>query len=213
MMGSSGASASAQVQVAGVAAFAPTVSGRTGETSPGTNYVVYAQAVDFEIAPGTASTITDSAIHLIKTSTDCFIRVGCNASPLTTEQWYNTGGTPQGDPGVSTGTGTNVFQLNEVPDSVNIYNVAETNTLGTSTFSNVNGGTSYTSDDKSTFFSPTTDAKYGRNIASDASCTGGFCSDIDDGYIQLQFTFRKTGADDYTVTFSGRARGNASVEF
>lgn len=196
-----------------ITVFNPTILGRTSATSPSSNYVVYMASSDFELAPGTAVATGTSAVWLIKTSTDCFIRVGGNTSPAGTEQWYNTGGTQQGDPGLQTGTGTNVFQLNQVPDTVNIYNKLDNNTLGTCSFTNTSGGTSYTSDDKSTFFNPTQDAKYGRMVVAAASCTGGFCNDVDDGYTQVQFTFRKSGLDDYTVTFTARGRGNATVEF
>jgi len=156
-----------------------------------------------------------AAIWLIKTSDNCYIRVGTDGSSntVTSENWYNTGGTAQGDPGARTGTGTTVFTLGQVPDTVNIYNVNENTTLGTPTWANTPGGTSYTSDDKSTFFNPTQDAKYGRTIQCNASAGPGFDFDVHEGNFDVQFTFRKADISDYTITFQGHGRASATSEF
>jgi len=187
-----------------------TISGRQAASGD----VVYSANSDFVIDDISEPT-ANAAMWLIKTSTDCFIRVGTDVGGdigTTTETWYNTGGTSQGDPGTRTGTGTTVFQLGQLPDTVNIYNVNENTTAGSPSWANTPGGTSYTSDDKSTFFAPTTDAKYGRNIFCDALVTGGFDIDIVEGNFDIQFTFRKAGISDYTITFQGHARAQAVSE-
>ena len=200
----------------GTTDFAPTISGRYLMGSPivTTDLVVYSVGSDFDIGPnGTAISQGASAVWLIKSATDCFIRVAADAAPGT-DNWYNTGGTAQGDPGTRTGTGTTVFQLNDIPDTVNIYNVVDTTTVPTPDYgNNFSGATAYTSDDKVTFFDPSQDSKYGRGIVCDAECINeSFCGDTEDGRSVIQFTFRKSGKNDYTITFLQRARATASVE-
>lgn len=185
-------------------AFNPTNSGRIDANG----YVVYANDIDFEISPGSASASDTAAMWVIQTATDCFIRVG-RATAGDGDNWYNTGGTGQGDPGAWTGTGTTIFQLNEQCDTVNIYNSNDNSINGTPTFSVV--GTSYTSDDKTTFFAPTQDTKYGRRVICSAF-QSGFGSDQETGECTMQFTFRKSGYDDYTITFRSRANATASVD-
>lgn len=185
--------------------FSPTIYGRIYANG----IVAYALDIDFQFDPGPASAANHSAVWVIQTATSCFIRVGrwVNSAGTT---WYNTTGASQGDPGAYTGVGTTVFDLGEQCDSVNIYNSGDTQTLGTSTFSNP-FGTSYTSDDKTTFFAPTQDSKYGRRVASSAF-QSGFGSDIEDGKTRLQVTFRKSGYPDYTIEFEVRARAQADVD-
>ena len=189
-----------------ISTFQPTISGRIEANGD----VVYSTWSDFALSPASASSQADAAIWLIKTATDCFIRVGTSGSgDFGTENWYNTGGTGQGDPGLWSGTGTDVFQLNEVPDTVNIWNKADNTTLGSPTFNLL--GSSYTSDDKTTFFNPTQDTKYGRRIRSSAF-QSGFGTDTEEGNFDIQFTFRKSGKDDYTITFQGHSRAQADVD-
>lgn len=186
-----------------VSVFSPTLSGRLDANG----YVVYANDQDFQLAPTDAFADDRAAIWVIQTATDCFIRVGRWISG-NGDQWYNTGGTGQGDPGTYTGTGTTVFQLNEQCDSVNIYNSLDNSITGTPTFTAIG---SYTSDDKVTFFAPTQDTKYGRYVWADAEELG-IGTDTQIGEVTLQFTFRKSGYGDYTVTFRGRARAVATAD-
>jgi len=187
-----------------------TISGRQAASGD----VVYSSNSDF-VFDDISEPTSAAAIWLIKTSTDCFIRVGTDVGGdigVASENWYNTGGTGQGDPGAISGTGTTVFQLGQLPDTVNIYNVNENTTAGTPAFTNTTGGTSYTSDDKSTFFAPVTDSKYGRRVSCTPFVTGGFDVDIDEGNFDIQFTFRKADISDYTITFQGHARAQATSE-
>lgn len=183
--------------------FEPTIFGRIDANG----YVVYASDTDFALSPGTASALDSAGLWVIQTATDCFIRVG-RATNGDGDQWYDTGGTGQGDPGIYTGTGATVFQLNEQCDTVNIYNKQDTSTTGTPDFYAMG---SYTSDDKGTFFAPTQDTKYGRRVEA-VAFQSGLGVDTEDGQTTIQVTFRKAGLDDYTITFRGRARAQASVD-
>lgn len=176
--------------------------------------VVIGLSSDFEIAPTDAYSFGAVGLWLYRTSNNCFIRCGCDTAIATssTEVWYNTGGAGQGAPGSRYATGTDIFELGGVPDSVNIYNKSDTTLAGTPlVFQGL--GSSYTSDDKVTFFTPTIDTKYGREVQCEASYTGNFGSDgPHEARINVQFTFRKSGETDYTIEFSGRARAIAEVE-
>lgn len=188
--------------------FSPTISGRIDANG----IVVYGNDVDFAIFPADASAGDRAAIWVIQTSTNCFIRVGRWISG-NGDTWYNTVGVSQGDPGLYTGTGTTVFELGEQCDSVNIYNSNDNTTDAPSAQGSVTyiAIGSYTSDDKTTFFAPTQDTKYGRQVYAQETETGiGFNTAV--GEVTVQFTFRKSGYDDYTITFRGRARANADVE-
>lgn len=185
--------------------FAPTIDGRVDADG----IVEYSFESDFEISPLDAYADDRAVIWLIKTSTDCFVRVGRWQGGDPFDEWYNGVGTAQGDPGLYTGTGTTVFTLNEVPDTVNIYNKQDTTTTGSPVFTAY--GTSYTSDDKTTFFNPTQDAKYGRYVDCSSAITG-LGTDTHEGETTLQFTFRSSGKDDYTVTFRVRCKTTATVE-
>jgi len=187
------------------AEFAPTIDGQVEADG----HAVYSSHSDFVI-DDIATANGDICIWLIQTVDNCYIRVGADGAAGASDNWYDDLGAAQGDPGSRTTTGATIFTLGEVPDSVNIYNLADTTFVGAPAYAAY--GTAYTSDDKSTFFSPTQDAKYGRMIDSYASAGPGFDSDVEDGHIEVQYTFRKAGASDYTITFSGRARALATSE-
>lgn len=191
-----------------VTEFDPTISGRVEANGD----VVYSTWSDFAISPSSAYSEGEAGIWLIQTATDCFIRVGANGTgDFGTENWYDTGGTGQGDPGLLTSAGTTVFQLNELADTVNIWNKADNSTQGTPSFSNTTGGTGYTSDDKTTFFSPTQSAKYGRKVLC-ISAQSGTGTTTEEGNFDIQFTFRKGGKNDYTITFQGHSKAVATVD-
>lgn len=183
--------------------FVPVIYGRIASNGD----TVYSFGSDDAIAPSTATGEGYTGVWLYMTSDNCYVRVGCHAvgGLSTTEQWYNTGGTSQGDPGPETGTGTNVFELGTQPSEVRITNT-DTDVAGAPVYSVL--GSSYTS---GSFFTPSVDTKYGRRVWALATrSTLGITQE--QGYIDLQFTFRKPGETDYTVTFRGRAQGRAFVE-
>lgn len=180
-------------------AFAPTIYGRVHANGLVLNSYDYA----FDFDPAFIAADTDAALWLIMTSTNCYIRCGGGAAA---DLWYNTAGVSQGNPGAYTGTGADIFELGEQPDSVNIYN-ANNNTISNAPVFSAVG--TYTSDDKSTFFAPTQDVKYGRRVIAALSLDFPDVV-VETGEITQQFTFRKAGYDDYTITF--RARGEAECE-
>lgn len=187
--------------------FSPIIYGRVHADG----YVCLSDWLEFALSPASASATADVGIWLIATADNCYVRCGVQGSgDFGIEQWYNTSGTGQGDPGTIGSTGATVFELGAVPDTVNIYNANDNTIAGAPSFTNVSG--TYTSDDKSTFFSPTTSTKYGRRCNTSAF-QSGFGTDTETGEVTIQFTFRKSGETDYTVTFRGRATSEASVDF
>jgi hypothetical protein len=190
------------------AGWTPTILGRIAADGS----VVYSNAIDTELVPTSASSTATTAVWLIKTSSGCYIRTGGYAvggSGGTNTRWFNGAGDSQGDPGVHTSTGTDIFILGTIPDTVNIYNKVDTDVNPTTDFSNVSGV--YTSNDKSTFFNPSQDVKYGRQAYCAASQTI-FGSDTEEGTFEIQFTFRKSGETDYTVTFKSHSKAIAIVD-
>lgn len=173
----------------------------------------YSNHSDDQVAPNDATSTSDAAIWVYRTAGNIYIRCGVSGTgnTLTEEKWYDTGGTSQGDPGPETGTGTSVFDIGtDAGVSVNIYNATDTTTTGTPTFQGI--GTSYTSDDKTTFFTPAEDTKYGREILTSATETSNSGIEIEEGNFDIQITFRKTGETDYTITYKCHARARAFVE-
>ena len=192
----------------GIGTWNPTIIGRISTNG----VVVYSYGNDDSLEPNFAVGEADAGIWLIRTSDNCYIRCGGNAAGglQNYTRWYNTSGANQGDPGTRSGTGTNIFTLGLAPDSVNIYNVSDSTVTGTPIYATQ--GSSYTSDNKSTFFEPTIDTKYGRYVDCLASRnTTGVT--FEEGATTVQFTFRKSGETDYTVTFKARAESRAFVEF
>lgn len=190
-------------------AFLPTQSGRHSAVG----FVVDSRGLDSVLSPGTSVAQGACEIWLVTDASDCYIRVAATAvgNSIADDSWYDTASVDQGDPGNVGTSGTVVYQLNERPDSVNIYNAADNTVVGTPTFGNVTGGTAYTSDDKSTFFNPTDALKYGRKVDSDA-VQSGFGVKTTDGNFDIQFTFRKAGYKDLTITFNGDGYARAEVD-
>lgn len=183
----------------GLQAFAPTVSGRLG-LGTFLSRVVEGSGEDY-VFGGSSSANGSCSVWVLRTGGDVYIRVGCNGSGSVVfeEAWYNQAGADQGDPGTEASAGTTVFQLNEDVDSVNIYASAfDVNDQGSPSFSAV--GT-FTDDQKTTFFLPTADVKYGRLL----DCDGGGGSGNNTGRMSIEVTFRKAGYEDYTVKFTGYA--------
>lgn len=175
--------------------FNPTIAGRISANG----VVAYGNEFHFSLSTPGPAAYAETGLWVIQTVDNCYIRCGISGNPNTTNQWYNTSGVGQGAPGVITGAGTTIFTLGELCDEVRIDHT-EVTTLGTPTFNNVSS--TYTDN---TFFTPTQDAKYGRTV--DAYMTSApDPATPDDGRIQLAVTFRKSGKNDYTITFEGRAR-------
>lgn len=174
---------------------------------------VYARGRDDQISPGPALSTADAGIWILRTGGEIYVRVGCDATGNTVniEQWYNTGGTGQGAPGTISSAGTTIFTIGgDTGVTVNLYIANAVTVSGTPSFSDVPGG-SWTNDDKSTFFTPTADTKYGRRVVTSASQSGIGISN-EEGYTDLQITFRKSGETDYTITYRARADSEAFVE-
>ena len=183
--------------------FAPTVYGRISSAG----ILVLGQGEDYELDPGTSSCHGRAGIWLWRTGGDIYIRCGCwgDGNVIAQEIWYNGGGIDQGDPGRENTAGTDIMQLNSDVDSVNIYAAAnDFVAAGSPTDPTFSAYGTFTDDDKSTFFLPTVDTKYGRLITSDGS--GG--SGVREGTITVQYTFRKANYADLTITFRGEGIGN-----
>lgn len=182
--------------------FNPTNNGRVEANGD----VIYALGDDLQ-SGSNASATGHAGIWLTKTSDNCYLRVGGDATGniTATATWYNTSG--GGNTAASrVGSGTTVFTLGEVPDSVIITNVSDNTQSGSPTFTNINGGTSYTSGSS---FSPTTDAKYGREVQNVAA-TFGPGSNTSEGNFDIRFTFEKSGYDDYVITYQGHGKAIAT---
>lgn len=177
------------------------------QAAAGNALYVYASEFVFE---GIANVDARAYVWLVKTATTCQIRL----SEYHTDSglginWYDTTGTGQGDPGNYSSTYAVAFDLNAIPDTVNIYTSNSTTVLGTPSFPQIG---SWTDDNKSTFFNPTQDVKYGRYVSCNAQAGPGFDNDTEQGYSTLQFTFRKAGYTDYTISFKYEARAYATSE-
>lgn len=174
---------------------------------------VYANCHDDQVSPNDSTAVAEAGLWIYRTSGNIYVRTGCNTigNTINDEDWYNTSGVSQGDPGPQTGTGTNIFNIGtDAGVSVNIYNAADNSTASSPGFFTL--GTGYTSDDKSTFFTPAEDTKYGRWIQSIGNYTGSSGINVEEGNFDLQITFRKSGETDYTITYKAHARGRAFVE-
>jgi len=190
--------AAAQQGNAGGGDFAPTLIGRIAANGD----VVTSLAADFDFGSSSASCSLD--LWILFTSTDAFVRVTTDASGsgATDERWFNPAGVSQGTPGLN----ENVYQLNERPDSVNIFtSVLDDSDSGVNR-NNKPGGTLFTDDNQVTFFNPTNNVVYGYRLNAQANDPG---ASIARGDITLALTFRKAGASDLTVSFSGNVDAEA----
>lgn len=169
---------------------------------------LYVNASEF-IFDGIASVDSRAYVWVVKTATTCQIRLSEYHTDSATPNWYDTTGTPQGDPGNYSGTYAVAFDLNAIPDTINIYTSNSTTLFGTPSFPAIG---SWTDDNKSTFFNPTQDVLYGRYVDCNAVAGPGFDVDTEQGHTTLQFTFRKAGYTDYTISFKVQARAYATSE-
>lgn len=182
----------------------PTIFGRIEANGD----VAYMYASEIVLS-GIAVVDARSYIYVIKGASDTYIRVAryYTDTPLT-DQWYNTVGVGQGSPGAYPSSWATVFQLNDIPDTINIYRTSQTQ----SEFPSFPAIGSYTSDDKVTFFNPTQDVKYGGYVDCHADAGPGFDQETEEGTSKLQVTFRKAGRVDYTITFKVHAKAVATAE-
>lgn len=196
------ASSTVNAAVLKISAFQPTIQGRVSANGN----VAYGNDYEFNLSAPGPNASCDTGIWVIQTATNCYVRCGINDSPNTTNQWYNTGGVGQGAPGTIASTGATIFTLGEQCDEVRINHTDNTSS-GSPTFTTVSG--SYTDN---AFFTPTQDTKYGR-VVNTFNSSSPEPSVATDGNIVCAITFRKAGLDDYTVSFTGRARSNAEWGF
>lgn len=152
--------------------------------------------------PGSTSIDAETEFWLETTAGDCFIRLDAfgQGNGSFHEKWWDTGDADQGAPG----TDENAMQLNERPDTVNIFTFAVD--ISAPSSSHVKIGT-FTDDDKSTFFNPTDGVNYGWTLLMEASDPGDM--GVSGSHV-IQFTFRKAGFADLTVFYSGFADAQAS---
>lgn len=177
------------------------------------------QAADGDAAYISAADFADNAvvsnaarghIWVEMTATNCFIRVAeTHEDSASVNQWYDTTGANQGNQGTYLSASSDLYELGEQPDSINIYTVSTTNTAGAPTFSAIG---SYTDDNQTTFFAPTQDVKYGKYVNSETIAGPGFDSDLEQGEVRMKFTFRKAGYDDVEVEFIIESRSLSTSE-
>ena len=194
--------AQSAVASGGSSEFAPTILGRIAATG----LLVLGNGEDYVFGGG-SSCDAKAAIWLLRTGGDVYIRCGCHGTGnvVAEEAWYNEAGADQGDPGRETGAGTNIFQLNSDVDSVNIYAAALDNNIQDSPAGlQFSAYGTFTDDDKSTFFLPTADVKYGREVDCESAGPQGTRR----ARITVQVTFRKAEFEDLTISFLGEALGD-----
>lgn len=164
-------------------------------STEGDGYVVKAWGDD--LTEGSSSSTARTELCIKTTASETYVI--CNANGTgngggVDEAWYIPTDSDQGAPG----TDEVIFTLGERIDSCNIYTAAVDEDAA-----NVRTplGT-FTDDDKSTFFNPSDATLYGTRIVCTAMDSGGG-PDTQFGGMTMQFTFRKTGFTDLTLTFKG----------
>lgn len=165
--------------------------------------VCYGRDIEFNLGSPGPNATARSYLWVVQEGGACKVYCAVNNSPNVTNQWYNTGGSPQGAPGTWPSSGAVILDIGEEVDSVNIYTVAENDlgTTGTLSFGEV--GT-FTDDDKTTFFAPSSGVDYGGYVDCNNPSTPPSANSCE-GERVIQFTFRKSGRDDLTYTFQAHA--------
>lgn len=195
----------------GGSSFSPTILGKTFTTTP--DYVT--QSIQEDEDPVSSQCYSRAQIWVIDTGSDIEIRVASagNGNQTDDDLWYNTSDVSQGAPDTDRVPGTKVFGLGERTGvTVNIYTVSADGVIPTlqDGWTRTKLGT-FTDDNKSTFTTLSTSTDYGylyRIDADDPAGTGEVSGDF--GEHVVQFTFRKTGYTDYTVTFEQYVDATAS---
>ena len=180
-----------------VADFAPTVLGDSIGVQA-TDFVVGSLGDDEEAGNSSASADTD--LWIVATGGNIHIKVSGTASGNSAADvdWFNPAHATQGAPDTNRVPGTTVFSLGEITGvTVNIFTIRANVPDG---LTSVKIGT-FTDDNKSTFFTPVADTDYGYayNADADDPPSAGEVDAVTD-YSVRQFTFRKAGFNDYTIT-------------
>lgn len=188
-----------------VSAFAPTKYGNKAADGD----VVYISASDFGFDE-VVSNRAEAFLWVEMTADNCEIRVAeQHTDSASVNQWYNTAGVGQGNPGTYPTTSALIYELGEQPDTINIYTVSTTNTAGVPVFTAIG---SYTDDNQVTFFAPTQGTKYGKSVDSESQAGPGFDTDLEQGEFRMKFTFRKSGYADVEVEFIAESRSLSTSE-
>ena len=185
--------------------FSPTILGDS--LGLDTDWVVEAEADDESFPNASASADTD--IWIVAEGGEIYIRVAANANGLQTDTaWYDPDAVDQGAPDTNRIPGTDVFSLGEYTGvTVNIYTVRAPTPDG---LTHTKIGT-FTDDDKLTFFALTDDVDYGWSYDAEANDPPG-AGEVDNviDYAIHQFTFRKAGYNDYTISMSQQVAASAT---
>lgn len=186
--------------------FSPTIEGDYLERVGGAAVV---EAFSEELLGGNTSTTT---IWVDATASDIEIRcqgLANGSDPASSQTWYDETGVDQGDPDTNRTPGTRIFFLGEKTGvTVNIYTSSVTLTpSGDPGASRTKLGT-FTDDDKTSFFTPVTATEYGYEL----KCRATSGTQSASGGQNLQFTFRKAGYTDYTITFQSEGSADYLTE-
>jgi hypothetical protein len=168
--------------------------------------VLESTGVDVEL--GTSTAEAHSEVYLWATATDVEIRIEGSAGGSNTEEceWFDENGVSQGT--TSPLSATTIFKYgSRTGVTVNIY--TSNSGLPSDGCSRVKRGT-FTDDDKSTFFNPTNSTKYGYQLDCEARDPPNGSPQSGGTIMQIQFTFKKAGASDYTITFSVQVAASAN---
>lgn len=169
--------------------------------------VLESTGVDVEL--GTSTAEAHSEVYIWATATDVEIRITGSAGGSTTEEceWFDENGVSQGT--TSPLSATTIFKYgSRTGVTVNIY--TSNSGLPSDGCSRAKRGT-FTDDDKTTFFNPTNSTKYGYELDCEARDPPFDPPPQSGGTImQIQFTFKKSGASDYTITFSVQVAASAN---
>ena len=182
--------------------FTPTYLARQSATSTPT-----VEAVGESYRPSPTSGLAETWLWIETTASETYVRLDANASGnlISTEEWWNPSDVSQGAPGVD----EDALTLGARVDSVNIYTANYTQVVSGADMIMVKQGT-FTDDDKITFFNPTNGVNYGWKLEASASDPGGDRTLI--GYANIQFTFRKAGFADLTVTYCMATSADAEYD-
>ncbi len=190
--------------------FTPTILGDSGVLVG--EVVVESLAESSDPDPQPSGADADTWIWVVFEGGDIEIRVAAdfNGNLVEDSAWYNPSHVDQGAPDTNLVPGTTVFQLGETTGvTVNIFSFRANTPDG---LSETKVGT-FTDDDKSTFFAPSASVDYGWNYEARAVDPpgAGENNSVTDWAVR-QFTFRKAGFEDYTISFGQEVDATAASE-
>lgn len=185
--------------------FSPTLTGKTFTITPDIVVSNWQESEDSSPAPGTSSAWGRNEIWVIDNGTDIEIRVAGdgNGNGINVITWYDTSDIAQSAPPDDNRVpGTTIFELNERSGvTVKIRVVSQPATSGM-TYTKIG---SYTDN---SFFSLTQDVDYGWQMEADAEDPTGPSNVLEQQVIE--FTFAKSGYNNYTVTYEQEVDVGAS---